>query len=161
MEQNESEVTATLLDKVTQQQYKVAAAYLFGADGARSSIVSQLGLPLKQNPSGGRALNILVRADLSHLVPHRGADLNWVIQPDSERPDFGFACCWRVVKPWNEWLLAFLPAPGSDFVLRPNKDDYLEQVQKVIGDDTPVEILQVSTWKINDTYAEKYSDGRV
>ncbi|KAH8897267.1 hypothetical protein GQ53DRAFT_638486 [Thozetella sp. PMI_491] len=161
LEQKDSSVHVTLSDKLTGQQYVVAAKYLFGADGGRSRIVEQLGLPLEQKPSGGRALNVFVRADLSHLIDHREADLNWVLQPDVEHPDFAAASCVRVVKPWTEWVFSFLPTPGTDFAKRSNNDDYAEQVRKVIGDETPFEILDVSTWRINNVCADRYSDGRV
>jgi flavin-dependent dehydrogenase len=45
-------VTTTVLDKLTNQTYEIRSRFLFGADGARSSIMKQLDLPLdvKESP---------------------------------------------------------------------------------------------------------------
>ncbi|ORY60911.1 FAD binding domain-containing protein [Pseudomassariella vexata] len=161
LEQGAEGVTVRVLDKITQMQYSIEAQYVFGADGARSKIVSQLGIPLTKQPGGGPALNILVKADLSHLMAHRAGNLHWVMQPDREHPDFGWACIVRMVKPWFEWMFIFFPYPGATFERRPSKDEYMSQIRLVIGDDTPAEILRVNTWNVNEISANKYSVGRV
>ena len=61
-------VTTTVLDKLTNQTYKIRSRFLFGADGARSSIMKQLDLPLDVKPGQGIAMHFLVKADLSHHV---------------------------------------------------------------------------------------------
>lgn len=154
-------VTTTLLDKVTGQTYKVHSKYLFGADGARSKIVQQLDLPLISRPGQGRAINILVEADMSHLMENRKGNLHWIIQPDQpdqEHPSFGWIGCLRMVKPWHEWLCIVFPAPGADQTIKPSEEDYLKLVHQFIGDDSvSVQILGVSNWQINEIAAERYS----
>ncbi|KAL8343037.1 hypothetical protein RB598_004406 [Gaeumannomyces tritici] len=154
-------VTATVLDRVTGLMYAIEARYLMGADGARSRIVSQLGLPLVRSPGGGPAINVLVRADLSHLMKSRTGNLHWVMQPDREHTDFAFFTVVRMVKPWTEWMFILFPLPGYSMDNRPSIDDYGRSVRATIGDDTPFEIVRVNTWTVNEIVASTYQKGNV
>ncbi|KAF2815543.1 2,4-dichlorophenol 6-monooxygenase [Mytilinidion resinicola] len=160
-EQDADGVTAHLEDKITKLTYAIKAKYLFGADGARSKIMTQLDIPLDKHPGGGPAINVLVKADLSHLVKHRMGNLHWIMQPDREHPEFGWMSIVRMVKPWHEWMFILFPSPGSDLSRRPSKEEYLGRIRELIGDDTPAEILRVNVWNINEIVAETYSKGRV
>ena len=157
----EQGVTTTLRDDISGTEYRVQSRYLFGADGARSRIVKQLGLPLQAQPGGGLAINVLVEADLSHLLPNRRGNLHWVMQPDRENPDFGWMGVVRMVKPWHEWMFILFPKPnwqGPD----PTTEEYLQQVKNFIGDDSiPARIINVSKWSVNEIVAEQYSKGNV
>lgn len=154
-------IVATLRDNMSGHEYRVFTKYLFGADGARSQVVKQLALPLSVKPGQGMAINILVKADLSHLMQHRRGNLDWVMQPDREHPSF----CWmgivRMVKPWHEWMFILFPSHDFDRKNDPSQDEYLERVKHFIGDETPAEILNISKWFINETVAEEYSKGNV
>lgn len=161
LEQNDNNVTVHVVDKVTGIPYSIEARYLFGADGARSRIVTQLEFPLEKHPGGGAAINVLVKADLSHLVKHRMGNLHWIMQPDKEHPEYGWMSIVRMVKPWHEWMFILFPTPGSKLENRPTKEQYLERVRELIGDDTPAEVLRVNVWNINEIVAETYSKGRV
>lgn len=154
-------ITATIYDKLSKLQYTIRTKYLFGADGARSQVVKQLDLPLSIKPGQGLAINVLVKADLSHLVGHRQGNLHWVMQPDKEHPEFGWQGIVRMVKPWNEWMFILFPNQGSTLDVEPSKEEYLQRVKDFIGDDTPAEILDVSKWYINEIVAEKYSEGNM
>lgn len=154
-------ITATVYDKLSSLQYKIRTKYLFGADGARSQIVKQLDLPLSIKPSQGIAINILVKADLSHLVDTRRGNLHWVMQPDKEHPLFGWQGIVRMVKPWNEWMFILLPTRDCDINIEPSKEEYMQRVREFIGDETPAEILDISKWFINEIVAEKYSEGNM
>ncbi|PLB47300.1 FAD-binding monooxygenase [Aspergillus steynii IBT 23096] len=139
-------ITANIKDKLSHQGYRIRTRYLFGADGARSEVVKQLNLPLTVQPSQGAAINILVKADLSHLVKNRTGNLHWVMQPDREHPGFGWIGIVRMVKPWNEWMSILFPDPNrSRPDDRPSESDLQRRVREFIGDETPAEILNVST----------------
>jgi 2-polyprenyl-6-methoxyphenol hydroxylase-like FAD-dependent oxidoreductase len=154
-------VLTTLHDNILGTEYHVRSKYLFGADGARSRIVKQLGLPLNAQPGGGVAINVLVKADLSHLVSTRKGNLHWVMQPDREQCDFGWMGIIRMVKPWHEWMFILIPKPGVERP-EPTKEEYLRQVKNLIGDDSiSAEILGISKWFINEIVAEEYSKGNV
>ncbi|RDW75788.1 hypothetical protein BP5796_06609 [Coleophoma crateriformis] len=162
----EREASGTILSKVedrlTKQTYEIRSKYLFGCDGARSQVLRQLQIPLIKKPGQGLAMNILIKADLSHLVEHRMGNLHWVLQPDEEMSDFGHSTLVRMVKPWNQWMFIVLPKPGSGGEFAPTHEEYLKWVQRAIGDvSIPVEILNVSKWVINETVAEYYSDGNI
>lgn len=155
-------IRATVADKISNNEYYIRTRYLFGADGARSQVVKQLDIPLATEPGQGLAINVLVRADLSHLVKARKGNLHWVIQPDRECPGFAWMGIVRMVKPYHEWLFIFLPAAGYDYFKAPiSNERYLERVKEFIGDDTPAEILNISKWSINEIVAEKYSEGNM
>lgn len=113
-------------------------------------------------PGQGLAINVLVKADLSHLVAHRKGNLHWVMQPDREHPSFGWMGIVRMVKPWDEWMFILFPSEEFDpQTTNPSKEEYLQRVQKLIGDETPVQILDISKWYINEIVAEEYSQGNV
>lgn len=155
-------ITATIQDKMTNKEYQIRTRYLFGADGARSEVVKQLRLPLVVQPGQGTAINVLVKADLSHLVRNRTGNLHWVMQPDREHPDFGWMGIVRMVKPWNEWMFILFPAGNYNRSQdKPSRNEFQRRVQEFIGDDTPAEILDISTWYINEIVAEKYSEGNM
>ncbi|KAL1980673.1 hypothetical protein VTN96DRAFT_3653 [Rasamsonia emersonii] len=154
-------ITATVRDNVSNLEYQVRTKYLFGADGARSQVVKQLDLPLSIKPGQGLAINVLVKADLSHLVEHRRGNLHWVMQPDREHPEFGWMGIVRMVKPWHEWMFIMFPNRDCDPQIQPSKEEYLKRVKDFIGDDTPAEILDISKWFINEIVAEKYSQGNI
>lgn len=158
-------IVSEVYDEVLKQSYRIRSKYLFGCDGARSQVVRQLGLPLVRKPGQGLALNILVRADLAHLMAHRPGNLHWCFAPDRPYPPWGWAAIVRMVKPWTEWMFIMLPKPGADLSVdefSPTPDECRPRVREMIGDDAvDVEILDVSKWWINEIVAEYYSDGNV
>lgn len=159
------EIVSEVKDNLTGETFKIQSRFLFGCDGARSQVVRELGLPLSKKPRQGLALNVLVRADMSHLVKNRMGNLHWVFQLDKEYPAWGWATCLRMVKPWNEWMFIFLPHPAADIDAvskEGTQEEYMARVKEVIGDESvEAEILDVSAWWINETVAEYYSDGNM
>ncbi|KAF3765583.1 hypothetical protein M406DRAFT_36663 [Cryphonectria parasitica EP155] len=152
-------------DGVSGLRYKIQSKYLFGCDGARSEVVRQLGLPLVKKPGQGLALNVLVKADMSHLISNRTGNLHWVFTPENDYPPWCWAALFRMVKPWNEWMFICLPIPGADLSVdqfSPTYEECLPRVKELIGDDSvDAEILDISKWWINEIVAEYYSDGNV
>ena len=57
-------IESVVQDLVTGANILVRSKYLCGADGANSSIVRQLQLPLRGEPFQGLALNVFVEADM-------------------------------------------------------------------------------------------------
>lgn len=159
------QIISEVRDDLTNQTYTISSRYVFGCDGARSQVVRELKLPLEKRPRQGLALNILVRADMSHLVKPRMGNLHWVFQTDKEYPPWAWATILRMVKPWNEWMFIFLPHPAAELTEADTEDtyeNYLYRVKEVIGDETVnAEILDASKWWINETVAEYYSDGNM
>src|SRR3569833_1885718 len=102
--QDDEGVTTTVRDRLTGTEYTIRSKYLIGADGARSKVAADLGLPYEGPGAVGGALSIVFEADLSHLVAHRPSVLYWMLQPGAEKEGVGLGVL-RMIKPWTEWML--------------------------------------------------------
>ncbi|UPK90561.1 hypothetical protein LCI18_001496 [Fusarium solani-melongenae] len=150
----------TLQDYVTKQSFRVRTKYLFAADGARSWTASAFDFKFLTKPGGPKACNVLLRADLGHLLPkERHTGLHWIIKPD--RAMFsGVVAHLRAVRPWNEWVMvAFGPGGSNPFDgLRRESPELVAFVRDLIGDNSvAVEILQLDPWTVRESVAETYS----
>ncbi|KUI53234.1 2,4-dichlorophenol 6-monooxygenase [Cytospora mali] len=152
-------------DDLSNKKYKIQTRFLFGCDGARSQVVRELAIPLIKKPGQGLALNVLVKADMAHLIPNRTGNLHWVFLPEKDYPPWCWASLVRMVKPWKEWMFICMPVPGADVSIdhfSPSKEEVVPRIKEIIGDaSVDVEILDISKWWINETVAEYYSDGNV
>lgn len=146
-------------DLLSGQDYTIRAAYIFGADGARSRIARSLDFPFTSKPGGGKACNVLLRADLSHImVPARHSGLHWILKPDRKAYP-GMVAHLRMVRSWDEWVMVAFTAKGEDLFenMTPQSPELLEAVREVIGDDTvAVEILRVDPWTVRESVADRY-----
>ncbi len=160
LEQDANGVTATVLDRANGNTYQIRAKYLLGADGGRSIIASDIGLPTEGQMDIAGSMNIVFSADLSKYVAHRPGVLYWVLQPGSNIGGIGMGTI-RMVRPWNEWLIIW----GYDINDPPlNIDDEaaIKIAHNLIGDDTiPIKIRSTALWSVNRMYATRYSNGRV
>jgi 2,4-dichlorophenol 6-monooxygenase len=151
-------VTTTVRDRLTGSEYTVRSRFLVGADGARSRVVEDLGLPLEG--AMGRAGTVYVRfsCDLTRHVAHRPGILHRIMRP--AYGEIGMTTL-RVIRPWHEWIAGWgydINGPAPD--RRP--EAVLPRVQAMIGDpEVEVDIVDVSTWQINQAWATQYSSGRV
>ncbi|UQC77560.1 2,4-dichlorophenol 6-monooxygenase [Colletotrichum lupini] len=157
----EGRYLATVWDMVSKTHYSIRTKYIFGADGARSLVAKTLQLPLVAKPGGGLAINVLVKADLSHLMDHRKGNLHWLMQPGVDHPSFGWMGIARMVKLWFEWMFILFPDKDFDPSAEVTEEAYKKRVKEFIGDDTEVEVLSVSKWFVNDIVAERYSEGNI
>jgi 2,4-dichlorophenol 6-monooxygenase len=158
--QDEDGVTARLLDRVRGDEYEVRARYLIGADGGRSRVADQAGLPIAGRTGKAGSMNITFTADLSRYVAHRPSVLYWVMRPGAHLGGIGMGLV-RMVRPWNEWLLVW----GYD-IDQPPPEVSAEQataiVRDLVGDPAlDVEITSTALWTVNHNYATEYSRGRV
>ncbi|MGW1208752.1 FAD-dependent oxidoreductase [Streptomyces sp. NPDC002499] len=160
LKQDEDGVTAYLRDRVRGDEFTLRARYLIGADGGRSLVAEQIGLPIAGQEGKAGSMNILFRADLSAHVAHRPSVLYWVMQPGAETGGIGMGLV-RMVRPWDEWLLVW----GYDIEKPPPEVDEAEArriVRDLVGaPDLDVEITSTSLWTVNHSYATAYSAGRV
>jgi 2,4-dichlorophenol 6-monooxygenase len=159
-EQDADGVTATVRDRVRGDTYAIRAKYLIGADGGRSRVAENAGLPMGGQMGVAGSINIVFDADLTKYVAHRPATLYWVLTPGATVGGIGAGLV-RCVRPWNEWLIVW----GYDVEGGPpdlTEEYALSVVRKLVGDDEiPVTIKSSSAWTVNEMYAEKYSSGRV
>lgn len=160
LRQDDDGVDVTVRDRVTGHEYVIRAKYVIGADGGRSQVAADVGLPFEGQMDLAGSMNIVFDADLSHLVGHRPSVLYWVLQPGSDVGGIGLGLV-RMVRPWNQWLIVW----GYDITQPPPRVDDAEAVKivhQLVGDDTvPVTIRSTSLWGNNKMYATRYRAGRV
>ena len=158
--QDAAGVTATVRDRLGGEEYQIRAKYLIGADGGRSKVAEDIGLPMEGRMGVAGSMNIVFKADLSRYVAHRPSVLYWVLQPGSNIGGIGMGLV-RMVRPWNEWLIVW----GYDINEPPPVVDDAAAIavaHKLIGDDTiPVEVTSTSVWTVNHMFATRYAEGRV
>ncbi|MBC9247454.1 FAD-dependent monooxygenase [Paracoccus sp. 11-3] len=160
LDQDDGGVTAHVRDRLSSQEFPIRARYMIGADGARSAVAEQLGLPMTGQMALSGSMNILFDADLTKFVAHRPSVLYWVLQPGARTGGIGAGVV-RMVRPWNEWL-AIWGYDTSKGELKLTDDEAVKIVHQLIGDDTiPVTIRSTSTWTVNNMWATEFSKGRV
>ncbi|GAA2588618.1 FAD-dependent monooxygenase [Winogradskya consettensis] len=160
LEQDADGVSVRVRDRISGHEYVIRAKYVIAADGGRSKVAADLGLPMAGQMDVAGSMNIVFHADLSAFVAHRPSVLYWVLQPGATIGGIGLGLV-RMVRPWNEWLITW----GYDISGPPPKlDDEMATgiVHSLIGDDSvPVIIRSLSLWGNNKMYAERYREGRV
>ncbi|MEV4349928.1 FAD-dependent monooxygenase [Actinoplanes sp. NPDC049596] len=160
LEQDADGVTATVRDRLRGDEYQIRAKYLIGADGGRSKVADDIGLPMVGRMGVAGSINIVFEADLTHLTQHRPSTLYWVLQTGSDVGGIGMGLV-RCVRPWHEWLIVW----GYDINGEPPDltEEYARRIaHHLIGDDSvPVTIKSSSAWTVNHLYAETYHNGRV
>ncbi|KAH7324837.1 FAD binding domain-containing protein [Stachybotrys elegans] len=148
----------TVRGRTTKLEYTIHTKYLFAADGARSAVARAFPFNFLTEPRDLSACNILIKADLSHLMHSREADLHFIMKPD-RKWQLGHGACLRMVRPWHEWIVMVV-GTGSNPLEGFTKDspELVECIKELIGDDTiDVEVLGLSPWSVRQTVAEKFS----
>ena len=158
-EQDDSGVTVRLKDRLSGREYLVRAKYVIGADGGRSRIAEQLGLPFEGHMARAATAYVQFEADLSRHVGHRPSIIHCVVSPDASYGEIGLAL-FRAIRPWNRWIIGW----GFDMATEPDfTDETLKaRVRSLVGDpELDVTIKGTSTWYVNQSYATSYAKGRV
>ncbi len=158
--QDDDGVDVLVRDRVTGHEYTIRAKYVIGADGGRSQVAADVGLPFEGQMDIAGSMNIVFHADLSHLVAHRPSVLYWVLQPGADVGGIGLGLV-RMVRPWNEWMVVW----GYDITQPPpdvDDDMAISIVRELVGEpELPVTIRSTSLWGNNKMYATRYRAGRV
>jgi 2,4-dichlorophenol 6-monooxygenase len=153
-------VIATVRDRLTGCQYQIRCKYLIGADGARSKVAEDLGLPFQGPGAVAGALGIIFEADLTRFVAHRPSVLYWMVQPGAEKEGVGLGVL-RMIKPWTEWMLMW----GYEVAAGPPQmtDEFVRELAvKLVGtDDFEMRVKSRSPWTINHHFATTIARGRV
>ncbi|KAB5575472.1 FAD binding domain-containing protein [Coniochaeta sp. 2T2.1] len=151
---------SVILDLMTQERITIISKYLCGADGARSAVARELQLPFNDQSPGGLALNVLVEADMDHLLQKASPGLiHILLKSDKPQPDFCALAIARFVKPFTEWVFVMLAKPGVTEI-KASPDEIVAHVKDLIGDPSvAVKLKRLSTWTVNECYAEQYSRG--
>src|SRR6266849_10697395 len=154
--QDDSGVSATLLDREQGEQMQVRAQYLIGTDGAHSRVREVLGIPMVGPAAFGYTINILFRAELSCWVEGRSLNLCYIQHPDARGVllspiDGGDRWCFQAF---------FYPAAGlraEDFT----PQCCAELIRTALGiPGLPVEMLRAAPWNSAARVAERFHEGR-
>jgi 2,4-dichlorophenol 6-monooxygenase len=158
--QDETGVTSIVRDRLTGAEYTIRSRYLLGADGARSMVAADAGLPFEGPGATGGAMNIVIEADLSRFVAHRPSVLYWMLQPGAEREGVGLGVL-RMIKPWHEWMLMW----GYEVAVGPPEftDDFIRELAvKLVGTgDFEMKVKSYAPWTVNHQFATTIARGRV
>jgi 2,4-dichlorophenol 6-monooxygenase len=158
--QDETGVTSTVRDRLTGAEYTIRSRYLIGADGARSKVAADAGLPFEGPGATGGAMNIVIEADLSRFVAHRPSVLYWMLQPGAEREGVGLGVL-RMIKPWHEWMLMW----GYEVAVGPPEftDEFIRELAvKLVGtEDFEMKVSSYAPWTVNHQFATTIARGRV
>ncbi len=149
-------VTATLHDRNTDETRTVRADYVIAADGARSPVREQIGIPRSGSRTYGHQVNVLFRADLASLVRGREFSL-CLIENSSVR---GLIASIDNAQTWVIHV-SYDPQRGE------TPDDFTPErcqalVREAVGiPDLAVAIDGVSPWQSAVRIADRYRKGRV
>ena len=153
-------VNTTVHDRLTGSVFTIRSKYLIGADGARSMVAEDIGLPMEGAMDIAGSMNITFKADISRYVANRPSVLYWVIQPGSNVGGIGAGLV-RMVRTWDEWLIVW----GYDISEPPPTVDEAaatQIVRNLLGmPDLMVEITGTSLWGNNEMYATHLQKQRV
>jgi putative polyketide hydroxylase len=155
-EQDDTAVTATLVDRTSGARKQVKARYVIAADGAQSTIRQQLGVPMEGEENVYDSVNILLNADLRPWTADRPAALYFIEHPQLR----GTFLTINGIDRWG-FLVNGLAAYGykaSDFTAQRSA----ELVRTAAGvADLDVKILGVVPWTASARVAERYRVGRI
>src|SRR5664279_5361637 len=150
-EQDSDGVTATLRDRLDGREFAIRAQYMVGADGARSSVVEHLDLPIEGRMARAGTVYTIFNADLSRYSKHRPSILNWIVTPDASFGEIGMGLL-RAVHPWTQWIA------GWGFDISKGEPDLapeaiIPKIKVLIGDPSvDIDILRTSIWYVNQAY---------
>jgi 2,4-dichlorophenol 6-monooxygenase len=159
-EQDDDGVTVQLRDRITKRDYSIRARYLFGADGARSLVAEQIGLPIQGHMARAGTVYVSFQADLSRHMQARKSILNWIVSADASFGEIGLGLL-RAVQPWTHWIA------GWGFDISKGEPDLSDEtirhkISVLIGDNTVEPIIErAAIWYVNQAYATEYARGRV
>jgi len=153
--QDENGVTASVVNRVTNQPELIQAKYLIAADGAQSRIRQQLGIEMDGSSDLGRYCSVYCELDISKWTQHR--------------PCFGYFftdphLAGRLLLSGdgpNRWIvfMQFKPTESQETFT----DDYcMSEVKRVINAyHLPIHIMHKSFWTMGAQVAKEYRKDRV
>ncbi|HZZ45324.1 MAG TPA: FAD-dependent monooxygenase [Pseudonocardia sp.] len=157
--QDDAGVHAAIRDRRTGDVLTVHCRYLVGADGGRSRVVEQAGLPVEGATGLAGAVNVWFEADLTRHLAHRPGVLYWHAAPGT--PFLTGAGMFICHKPWHEFVMvvSYDLAEGPP----PHTEEFaIDRIRQIVGDPTVTPTIKgFSNWTINRQVADRYQERRV
>lgn len=159
-EQDSNGVTALIKDRDSGKTSTVRARYMVAADGSRSRIREQLGIPMRGRGVFSNSATIYFRADVAPLLRGRNLSIIMVVNPTLR----GF---FRIEKPYQSGFLAVntlgsLEHPETDVTKDLTEERCRELVHAAMGtQDVAVTIEDVMPWQSVADVADRFQQGRV
>lgn len=159
IEQNDEEVVARILDHGTGEEYLIRAAYAIGADGGRSRVAEQVGLPFEGESSLMHMINAWIEVDLSDYTAYRPGGIYMVFQPGGG--SWVGSGSFVNVRQWDDWVLV-REYDASEGEPDTSDEAVIAAARILIGDpNIPVKVKGTSKWQVNNMVAKEYRRGRV
>lgn len=150
--QSSAGVTATVEDVETTARQAVRAAFLVGADGARSTVRGVMGAVMEGDHAFGSNYNVILRIpELEANPPAPRAIMYWVVNPDSP----------GMLSPMDTgglWAFSILLDPG---VTELADDELIRLARAAIGRPLAMEVVERDYWAAHRLTANRYRDRRV
>ncbi len=145
-------VRVHLRDVRTGAESVVDAAYLVGADGARSAVRDAIGARMEGRYGLSRNYNVIFRAPgLAEAHQHGSAIMFWQI--NAEVPS--------LIGPMDKGDLWFFMPTRIDEGRKLSTDEAAALIRQATGLDTPIEVLSSDEWVASRLLADHYQLGRV
>ena len=144
-------VSATLADRAGGGARTVRAAYMVGADGARSAVREALGVRMEGNGPALRNYSVIFRApDLAARQIHGKAIMYWLVNGDQP----------AMLGPMDQHGLWFFMATKlTDAV---DTQDLVALIRRSTGiPDLAIEVVRGDPWVAQSLIADRYASGRV
>ncbi len=154
LEQDGGGVTARIRDLDRDDEYEVRSRWLLAADGAGSRIRSALGIAMDGPERLQSFVMIHVAANLRPLVRERPAILYWTMDP---------SClgCFVAHDIDRTWVFMHPFDPDMEPADRFTEAVCAEIVQRAVGTDVALTVLDVSPWTMTAQVAARWRAGRV
>lgn len=161
IDQDAEGVTATVKDVDTQQERKIRAKYLVGADGAHSAVRDLLHIPFEGRGVFSNSITIYFQADVARLMAGRNVSVQYILNQALS----GF---FRLDKDMKAGFLCVNTVgdtskpQASNAAADVSEKRLIELVRAGIGvSDIPVKIVGVTRWRSVSDVARHYQAGRV
>lgn len=155
-------IRATIRDRTDGTTQTVHADYLVAADGARSSVREQLGIPLAGRGTFANCITIYFKSDVREMIGDRNLSVIYVNHPE-------FLAFFRFAITADSGFLAVFSTRTADGGKDTNVGADLSTerltyyVRTALGapDDWPIEIENVQSWEASAGWATAFRSGRV
>lgn len=152
MEQTDAGVRVALRDLAGDGPFTVGAAFLVGADGARSRVRDVIGATMSGAYGLSHNYNIIFRAPgLAAAHRHGPAIMYWQVNGDVP----------SLIGPMDRDDVWFFMPTGVPEDTRLSDDEARALIARSTGIDLPYEILSSDRWAASRLLADKYREGRV